>query len=93
MVKSFSIALLDLKEGERIAREGWNGKGMFLFLVPGSRFTVNQAPLLGIYPEGTVIDYRPHIDMKTAQGDIVPWVASQSDLLAEDWVTFGEVAE
>lgn len=93
MVKSFSIALLDLKEGERIAREGWNGKGMFLFLVPGSRFTVNRAPLLGIYPEGTVIDYRPHIDMKTAQGDIVPWVASQSDLLAEDWVTFGEVAE
>jgi len=93
MVKSFSIALLDLKEGERIAREGWNGKGMFLFLVPGSRFAVNRAPLLGIYPEGTVIDYRPHIDMKTAQGDIVPWVASQSDLLAEDWVTFGEVAE
>lgn len=82
----FSDALAELKNaGAKIAREGWNGKGMFLFLVPGSRFTVNRPPLLGIYPEGTVIDYRPHIDMKTAQGDVVPWIASQSDLLSDDW--------
>lgn len=83
---NFGEALDLLKQGRRVAREGWNGKGMFLFLVPGSRFQVNRPPLLGIYPEGTAIGYRPHIDMKTAQGDIVPWVASQSDVLAEDWV-------
>ena len=83
---SFSIALEYLKNGARVARAGWNGKGMFLFLVPGSHFEVNRPPLLGIYPEGTPIDYRPHIDMKTAQGDVVPWVASQSDLLEDDWV-------
>jgi hypothetical protein len=82
---SFSEALCLLKDGERVEREGWNGKGMFLFLVPGSHFTVNRPPLLGIYPEGTEIDYRSHIDMKTAQGDVVPWVASQTDLLADDW--------
>ncbi len=87
--EDFSTALLHLKAGKRITREGWNGKGMFLFLVPGSHFTVNRAPLLGIYPAGTPIDYRPHIDMKTAQGDVVPWVASQSDLLAEDWQVVG----
>ncbi len=85
----FSDALRHIKAGRRVARVGWNGKGMFLFLVPGSHFKVNRPPLLGIYPEGTGIDYRPHIDMKTAQGDVVPWVASQSDLIAEDWIVVG----
>lgn len=82
---NFGHALSVLNDGKKVARAGWNGKDMFLFLVPGSTFAVNRPPLLGIYPEGTSIDYRPHIDMKTAQGDIVPWVASQSDVLAEDW--------
>ena len=82
---NFGDALQALKHGQKVAREGWNGKGMFLFLVPGSVFKVNRAPLLGIYPEGTEINYRPHIDMKTVDGEIVPWVASQTDVLAEDW--------
>lgn len=82
---SFGAALVALKDGEKVARAGWNGKGMFLFLVPGSTFTVNRPPLLGIYPEGTVVNYQPHIDMKTAQDTVVPWIASQSDVLAEDW--------
>jgi hypothetical protein len=83
---NFSEALVNLKSGLKVAREGWNGKDMFLFLVPGSTFTVNRAPLLGIYPEGTQIQYHAHIDMKTAQGYVVPWLASQSDLLGEDWI-------
>ncbi len=82
---SFSHALFALKDGHKVARHGWNGKGMFVFLVPGSTFKVNRAPLLGIYPEGTEINYCSHIDMKTADGSIVPWLASQTDVLAEDW--------
>lgn len=82
---TFSEALQQLKNGAKIARNGWNGKGMFLFLVNGSTFKVNRAPLLSIYPEGTEINYRSHIDMKTVDGSIVPWVASQTDLLADDW--------
>lgn len=88
---NFGQALEALKKGEKVAREGWNGKGMFLFLVNGSRFQVNRAPLNTIYPEGTEIDYRSHIDMKTADGSIVPWVASQTDLLGEDWTFAPEV--
>lgn len=88
----FGQALGAIKAGRKVAREGWNGKGMFLFLVNGSRFQVNRPPLLGIYPEGTEVDYRPHIDMKTAQGDVVPWVASQSDLLSDDWTIVEDVA-
>lgn len=82
---NFGQALEALKQGEKVARNGWNGKGMFLFLVPGSKFEVNRPPLLGIYPEGTMISYHAHVDMKTAQGDIVPWLCSQTDMLAEDW--------
>jgi hypothetical protein len=83
---NFSDALTEIKDGNRVARIGWNGTGMFLFLVPGSTFLVNRPPLLGIYEEGHRIDYQSHIDMKTADDTVVPWLASQSDLLAEDWV-------
>lgn len=85
-MKSFGEAIKALKEGKKVQRKGWNGKGMFLFLVPGSTFKVNREPLLSIYPEGTDINYCPHIDMKTADNKIVPWLASQTDVLAEDWV-------
>ena len=81
----FAVALCDLKLGRKVARAGWNGKGMFIFLVPGSTFKVNRPPLLGIYPEGTEIKYHAHVDMKTADGQVVPWLASQTDLLANDW--------
>jgi hypothetical protein len=85
----FSEALRSLRAGERVQRKGWNGKGMFIFLVPGSTFTVNRSPLLGIYRAGTTIDYLPHVDMKTADGNVVPWVCSQADLMAEDWRIVG----
>ena len=83
---NFSEALNKIKQGCKVQREGWNGKGMFLFLVPGSTFKVNRPPLLGIYEEGTEINYHAHVDMKTATGEVVPWLCSQTDMLAEDWV-------
>lgn len=89
---TFSTALDMVKSGKRVARSGWNGKGMFIFLVPGSTFEVNRPPLLGIYPPGTKINYHPHIDMRTADGTIVPWLASQTDLLASDWEEFLPIA-
>jgi len=82
---NFSDALNAVKAGKRIARSGWNGTEMFLFLVPGSTFTVNRAPLLGIYPEGTQVQYHPHIDLKSAQGYVTPWQPSQADMLSDDW--------
>lgn len=78
-------AVVAMEQGAKVARRGWNGSSMFLFLVPGSTFKVNRPPLLGIYEEGTEINYHPHVDMRTADGMIVPWLCSQSDLLAKDW--------
>lgn len=82
---NFGQALEALKAGKKVSRAGWNGKGMFLFLVPGSTFKVSRTPLFGIYQEGTEINYCPHIDMKTADNKVVPWLASQTDVLADDW--------
>jgi hypothetical protein len=83
---SFGQAIEALKQGKKVARTGWNGLGMFLYLVPGSVFKVNREPLLSIYEEGTEITYRPHIDLKTADGSIATWSPSGSDALAEDWI-------
>ena len=83
---NFGDALVLIKQGKKVARTGWNGKGMFVFMIPGSQFQVSRPPLLGIYPEGTTINYHPHIDLRNADGVIVPWVASQGDMFAEDWV-------
>ena len=82
---NFSDALNDLKLGKRLQRSGWNGKGMFVFLVPGSNFKVNREPLLSIMGEGAEVTYCPHIDMKTADNKVVPWLASQTDIMADDW--------
>lgn len=83
---NFGLAIEAMQLGHKVTREGWNGKGMFLFLVPGSTFKVNRPPLLGIYPEGEEINYHAHIDMRTADGQIVPWLASQTDMLSDDWL-------
>jgi hypothetical protein len=85
MNMNFGEALYILKQGGNVARQNWNGKGMFLFLVPGSVFKVNRPPLLGIYDKGTELQYRSHIDMKYSDGTVGVWVASHSDMLMEDW--------
>jgi hypothetical protein len=73
----------------RVRRAGWNGQGIFLFLVPGSEFKVNRPPLNAIYPEGTEITYRAHIDIKHVDGSIGTWAPSIGDTLAIDWEIAG----
>jgi len=89
---TFSRALDLIKQGWRLARDGWNGKGMFVFLVPGSTFVVNREPLLSVLGEGTEVNYGGHIDIRAANGTIRPWLASQDDVLADDWVVVGRPA-
>lgn len=84
---TFGFALEALKRGFKVARKGWNGKNMWLLYVPGSP---NIRPVAGTpYSNAGItadIDIGAHIDMFTAQGTMQPgWLASQSDMLAEDW--------
>jgi hypothetical protein len=87
----FGKALKALKSGQRVTRDGWNGRGMFLVLVPGSPTLTITAdrPLGQAMPDkvGASFSYLSHLDMWTADGDMVPWVASQTDILADDWAT------
>ena len=83
----FGEALEALKKGYKVARAGWNGKGMWLILVPGTK---SVRPVAGTpYSRAGItaeVNIEPHIDMFTAQGNMQPgWLASQADMLAEDW--------
>lgn len=88
---NFGQALETLKQGGKVAREGWNGKGMFLYYVPAASYPAQRNPLgtmVGVFP-GDMVPYCAYIAMKTAQNNVVPWLASQTDMLAEDWQTVG----
>lgn len=82
---SFAEAIKYLKRGMKVARKGWNGKGMFLFLATDIEFTTKAdlSCVSDLKGELTI----PSIVMKTADNHFcVGWLASQADMLAEDWV-------
>lgn len=90
---NFGEAIACLKGGHRVARQGWNGKGMWLALTPGSTVPAASVKaghaLSHIAAELPQDSYAigPHIDMRAADGTlVVGWLASQTDMLAEDWV-------
>lgn len=83
----FGEALALLKEGKRVCRIEWKN-AKCVFLVAGSEFEVNRAPLNQFFPEGTKVSYRPHIDMQGADDSIGTWSPSMVDVLAEDWAEF-----
>lgn len=74
----FGEAIRRMKNGARVARKGWNGKGMFVMHcgVEGEKYTLD---------DGTEVIRRDYLYMKAADDTVVPWVASQTDILAEDW--------
>lgn len=73
-------AVTALRNGKRVCRSGWNGKGMWLQYVSADRWSTSVGPL------GVVNAHRlPWVGMKTADGGFVPWLCSQTDLLADDW--------
>jgi hypothetical protein len=80
---SFGHAVVALKQGHKVARAGWNGKGMFLYHVPANSYPAQTEAARGTF--GDMVPYGAYIAMKTAQNNVVPWLASQTDVLADDW--------
>lgn len=74
--------------GKKVERAGWNGKGMYLVFQKaypeGIPINKNTADATGI-PAGTICKFLPYILMRTQAGEFVPWLCSQTDLLATDW--------
>lgn len=81
---SFGDAIEAAKQGKKIARAGWNGKGMFLYYVPAAAYPPSTEVAKKAFC-GENVPYGAYIAMKTAQGNVVPWLASQTDMLADDW--------
>lgn len=93
---SFGTALLVMKSGRKVARKGWNGKGMWIVLMPrlqlpphsrqepGAKVNDRTAKHIGV---DTPLDSQPYIAMWTAPQQWQPgWLASQADMLADDWM-------
>ena len=73
---NFGTALYYMRDyNEKVSRAGWNGKGMYIYYVPTPEEKVSSEELV----------HEPYIALKTADDKIVPWTASQTDLLATDW--------
>lgn len=96
----FGDALRAMKNGQKVARDGWNDKHMWVALTPGSSFPAEHAKpghaaahraaeieSDQVPSGGEHVFLLPHIDMRAADGRmVVGWLASQTDMLAEDWV-------
>jgi len=105
---TFGDALQLLKEGKLVQREGWNGKGMFIFMRPFDNINISVIPNIKSLPENVKkylveqfahnetnyasgnpieVHFTEYLCMKDANGNIVNgWLASQTDILATDWV-------
>ena len=78
----FSDALKCLKRGERVSRSGWNGMGMSIYLIPEgwTHSRASNSPITEIAGPNL-----PFVAMHTADKYVVPWLCSQTDMLADDW--------
>lgn len=92
---NYGQALEAAKRGKRIARSGWNGKGMFVFMRPSDVLSADFLPVVKSLPDtvkvflaekGEDVEFLAYLCMYAADGKIVNgWLPSQTDMLSEDW--------
>ena len=99
---SFGMATVAMESGDQVLRQGWNGKGMYLMLFSKSDFCIkcedesvdlpiddeNENPIhhMGIEEDGKFLSLCDFVLLRTADGKVIPWNASQADMLAKDWM-------
>ena len=85
---NFGEALNLIKNGQRVARRGWNGRGMFVYYVPAAKYPANRNELavMGTFADADgMVSYNAYMAIKNVDGTISTWVPSVNDCLAEDW--------
>ncbi len=97
----FGEAIEQARIGRKIAREGWNGKNMYVYMTEGR--TIPSDTWVARLPSQELTEMEkirgsvfigPHLDMMSAQGvRIIGWLASQTDMLADDWFVLPAVSE
>ena len=83
---TFGLALEALKMGLKAARTGWNGKGMFVYMVPPASYPVQTGAAKSHFGEGSMVPYNAYMAIKNVDNTVSTWVPSVNDCLAEDWV-------
>lgn len=82
---TFGLALEAMKRGERVARAGWNGKGMFVYYVPANSYPVQTGAAKAHFGEGALVPYNAYMAIKNVNDTVSTWVPSVNDCLANDW--------
>ena len=82
---NFGLAVEAMKKGLRVARSGWNGKGMFAYFVPAASYPAQTGVAKQHFGESAMVPYNAYMALKGADGSVSTWAPSGSDALAEDW--------
>ena len=82
---NFGQALEALKAGQKVSRSGWNGKGMFVYLVPAASYLAQTGVAKQYFGEGSFVPYNAYLAIKNVDESVSTWVPSVNDVLAEDW--------
>lgn len=82
---TFGLAIEALKRGDTVARTGWNGKGMFVYLVPANAYPAQTGAAKAHFGDGALVPYNAYFALVGVDGTVNTWVPSISDSLAEDW--------
>lgn len=86
---NFGDALKELKLGKRLQRAGWNGKGLFIYLVPAACYPVQTGAAKEHFGEGAMVPYAAYLALKNVDETVSTWAPSINDTLAEDWHVLG----
>lgn len=81
---NFGQAVEALKLGSKVAREGWNGKGMFVYMVPANAYPASTEAAKSHF-KGELVPYNAYLAIKNVNETVSTWVPSINDVLAEDW--------
>lgn len=83
---NFGEALNKLKRGNKLARSGWNGKGMFVYLVPAAEYPARTGVAKDYFGENSLVPYAAYFAIKNVNDTVSTWVPSVNDCLADDWL-------
>ncbi len=82
---TFGLALEAMKKGLKVARAGWNGRGMFVYLVPAASYPAQTGAARSYFGDGAMVSYNAYFAIKNVGETVSTWVPSVNDALAEDW--------
>ena len=82
---TFGLAIEALKLGKKVSRSGWNGKGMFVYLVPANSYPSQTGAAKSYFGENSMVKYNAYMALKKVDDTVSTWVASVNETLAEDW--------